>query len=521
MPHSLGKLTKTLVLTLLCCTAITVHAKDYDVVILNGRVIDPETRLDAVMNVGVKDGTITIITKDKISGKETINAKGHVVSPGFIDTHSHNVGFAFGQRLHLRDGVTTPMSLEGGVYPVGKWYDSMEGKSMTNYGATVGFMGTRESILNPKYVSKDGYTARDLILGQQSHITSKWSIDVATDEQIDEILEAYEKSLREGALGVGATAGYMPTGLTTREIEGAMKLVAEYGGVMGLHGRYSSQVPPQSGLLGTSEALAAVAAHRGALIVQHMTAQCLNLSGACQEMIDEAYSKGHQVIAEVYAYTFGSTVAAAPYLQGGKYQRNMGRDFGDIVDLTTMKPQTKESFEKLVKETPNAPITFENATKEDLYKALAHPTSIIASDAFVYMDKKSGELMEDFDTPFDSVNGHPRGAGTRGRILRLVREDNLMPLNLAIAKMTYMPAKFLQDNGIDQMAKKGRMQVGMDADITIFDPETVKDNSTPQYGARPTTGIPYVLVNGTIIVKDSKVLKGVYPGQPIRKAVLN
>jgi len=128
----------------------------------------------------------------------------------------------------------------------------MEGKSKTNYGATVGFMGTRESILNPKYVSKDGFKARDLILGHQSHITSKWSIDLATDKQIDEILEACAKSLREGALGVG------------------------------LHGRYSSQVPPQSGLFGTSEALAAVAKHRGALIVQDMTAQCLNLFGACR-----------------------------------------------------------------------------------------------------------------------------------------------------------------------------------------------------------------------------------------------
>ncbi len=509
-----------ILLLIMVCFTFGAMAQDYDVVILNGRVIDPETRFDDISHVGVKDGKIAIITTEKITGKETIDATGHIVCPGFIDTHSHNTGFMFGQRLHLRDGVTTPMSLEGGVYPVAKWYDSMEGKSMTNYGATVSFMGTRESILNPEYVSKDGYTARDLILGPASHITSAWSTQVANDEQIGEILAAYETGLKEGALGVGATAGYMPTGLTTRELESAMKLVAKYGGIMGLHGRYSSQVPPQSGLLGTSEAMAALAAHGGALIVQHMTAQCLSLSGDCQQMIDDAYLKGHQVVAEVYAYTYGSTIAAAPYLQGGKYQRNMGRDFHDIVDLTTMKPQTKESFEKLVKETPEAPITFENATKEDLYKALAHPTSIIGSDAFVYVGKEDGVLKEDFDTPFESVNGHPRGAGTRARILRLVREDNLMPINLAIAKMTYMPAKFLQDNGIEQMAKKGRMQVGMDADITVFDPKTVKDNATPQYGALPSTGIPYVLVNGTIMVKDSKVLKGVYPGQAIRNKII-
>jgi N-acyl-D-aspartate/D-glutamate deacylase len=209
----------------------------------------------------------------------------------------------------------------------------------------------------------------------------------------------------------------------------------------------------------------------------------------------------------------------ADYLRPQNYQKNMGRDYGDIVNLTNMQPLTKETYEQLVKTAPKTNVTFENATKEDLYWALAHPTSIIGSDAFPYLAKSDGSFAQGWDTPYDSVNSHPRGAATHARILRLVREENLMPLMLAISKMTYMPAKFLQENGVPQMANKGRIQVGKDADITIFDPATVKDNATPQAGGLPSTGIAFVVVNGTIVVKDSKVLKDVFPGQPIRLPV--
>jgi len=159
------------------------------------------------------------------------------------------------------------------------------------------------------------------------------------------------------------------------------------------------------------------------------------------------------------------------------------------------------------------------STKEDLYLALAHPTTIIGRDAFTYLLKTDGSVAEEWDTPYDAVNGHPRAAGTHARILRLVREEKLMPLMLAISKMTYMPAKFLQENGAPQMAYKGRIQEGADADITIFDPETIKDQATPKAAGLPSTGIPYVIVNGTVVVDESKVLKDVFPGQPIRLPV--
>ena len=131
----------------------------------------------------------------------------------------------------------------------------------------------------------------------------------------------------------------------------------------------------------------------------------------------------------------------------------------------------------------------------------------------------TGKFAYDWDTPYEGVNGHPRAAGTHGKLLRMVREKKFIPLMLALSKITYMPAKFMQDNGVEQMARKGRVQVGADADITIFDPDTVTDNSSMKANALPSSGIPYVVVNGTIVVKDSKVLKGVYPGKAIRASV--
>ena len=499
--------------------ATPAQAQDYDLVILNGRVMDPESGLDAVRNVGVKDGKIAIITESSIQGAETIDASGHVVAPGFIDTHHHNVLVPFGRKLALRDGITTPLELEGGVLPVGEWYDSMEGKSATNYGATASVMAAREMVLNPNFKSKSGASLYDLEDAKSSGATMNWSTKVATDAQIDTILSKLEQGVREGALGVGLTTGYMVDGITSKETYGVQAIAGKYGLLLGLHGRFSGQDQGASGMLGTDEQLAAVLAGGGGLIVQHMTAQCLDLTKYCQEMIDKAYASGHQVISEIYPYTYGATIAAADYLHPDNYQNNMGHTYSDIVEIATMTPLTKERYEYLVKNAPFTSVTFENATKETVAQALAHPTSLVGSDAFPYNAKSDGSIIYDWDTPYEAVNGHPRSAGTHALVLQMVREQNLMPLMLAISKMTYMPAKFLQDNGIPQMAHKGRIKVGADADVTVFDPATVKQNATPANGGLPSTGIPYVVVNGTIVVKGSKVLKDVFPGQPIRLPV--
>jgi hypothetical protein len=510
---------RIIVILLAVLTGYPAHSKDYDLVILGGSVMDPESGLDAVRNVGIKDGKIAIVTEAAIGGNELIDASGHIVAPGFIDTHSHNVPTPFGQKMALRDGVTTPLELEFGVLPVDLWYDSMAGKSQTNYGASAGLQGAREMVLNPKYKTIDGATINDVELGKQTSFDMAWSKTVATDEQVEQILSLVDEGLRQGGLGIGYTPGYMVFGVSSQEGIGAQKLAGKYGRFVAMHGRFSGQQPPTDGLLGTLQQLGAAATYGGGVIVQHMTAQTLSETQAAQALIDDAAAKGINVIAEIYAYTYGATIVAADYLQPDNYQRNMGHDYGDIVNLNNMQPLTKETYEQLIKTAPTTNVTFENASKEDLYRALAHPTSIIGSDAFPYVSKADGTFVQAWNTPVDTVNGHPRGAGTHARILRLVREEDLMPLMLAISKMSYMPAKFLQENGVEQMAQKGRIQTGMDADITIFNPDTVKDNATPQAGGLPSTGIPYVIVNGTVVVKNSKVLNDAFPGQPIRAAV--
>lgn len=151
-----------------------------------------------------------------------------------------------------------------------------------------------------------------------------------------------------------------------------------------------------------------------------------------------------------------------------------------------------------------------------MYYGLAHPESVIGSDAFVYTVRATGETALSWDIPTDAVNGHPRGSGTHALFLRLVREKKVdIPLMTAISKMTNMITDYLAENGVSQMKQKGRIQVGKDADITIFDPATVTDNSTMQNGGLQSTGIPYVICNGTLVVKDSECVENVFPGKPV------
>lgn len=507
-------------LAIMASLVFVVNAGAYDLVILNGRVMDPETQLDAVRNVGVQDGKIAVITEETITGHETIEAKNHVIAPGFIDTHVHIIDHPFGQKLMLRDGVTTPLDLEVGAFPVERFYEHMKGKSQTNYGATVSTIGIREKVFNPKYTSQTGNVVTDMFIkDDHSFIDMKWSATVPTRMQLDQINRMVEEGLQAGALGIGVPVGYMIKGVTSNETTNWQRLAAKYGRATFLHGRFSSQQAPTTGILGFEEMIGNVGIYGGGLMLQHMHQQALGLTQDALKMVDDARQKGLSVIAEIYPYNFGATIVGADYLKPNNYGPNMGRGYKDIIETATLKPLTKARYEELLKSNPATSVMFYGATEDDFLKALAHPGTTVGSDAFPLTVSKTGKMALDWDLDYQDVQGHPRAAGTHSIVLRMVREKKLMPLMTAISKMSYLPAKFLEENGVAQMAYKGRIQVGADADLTIFDPKTVKDNSTMKQGALPASGIPYVIVNGTIVVKDSKVLNGIYPGKAVRLPV--
>lgn len=489
----------------------------YDVVINRGRVIDPETGLDAVRNVGITGDKIAVVTEDAIEGAETIDATGHVVAPGFIDMHQHNSGVPFGERLALRDGVTTPLELEAGVYPVDEWYARLEGKCRSNYGASVGTIPVRENIFNPDFKTLyAGDFLYDALAGGKSHFTMQWSKSHATGDQLKQFEAMLDDGLTKGAIGVGHPVGYMVNGCSQQETMIAQKLAGKYGQSTYVHARFSSQMPPTSGLLAFFEMMAPQEVYGGGIVLQHLHAQALRDTMTALEFIDRSREQGNQIIAEIYPYNYGASIVGADYLVPDNYGPNMDREYKDIIEISDMTPLTKDRYDELVKTAPQTSIMFYNATEQDTRKGLAHPSVVLGSDAFAYTIRDSGEIALDWDVPFDSVNGHPRGAGTHAKLLSWVRDKTIdISLPLAVSKMTYMIADYLEANGVPQMADKGRVQVGKDADITIFDPATVQDNATMQDGGLPSTGIPYVLVNGTIVVRDSETVDGVFPGKPI------
>lgn len=454
----------------LSCTGYEPAGETFDVAINGGRVMDPESGLDAIRSLGVRNGEIAVISETPLRGTTIIDATSHVVAPGFIDLHAHGqTEESYG--LMVRDGVTTGLELEVGVADVPAWYAQREGGQIINYGASVGHIPVRMKVM--------GDPGTFLPSGPAN-------TDPATPEQIAEMARLIAGGLEEGALAVGFGLAYTPAA-TNAEFETMLREAAKAGASAHIHVR--------GGVAGAVEAIETAARTGTPLHIVHA-----NSSGEAEieeflEKITEAREAGQDVTTEAYPYEAGMTAIESALFDG--WEEWDDERIGQHQWAQTGEFLTRESFGKYRRQ--GGFVIIHSRTPEMTRIAISSPLTMIASDGAIQDGK-----------------GHPRTSGTYSKVLgKYVREEGLITLMDALRRMTIEPARRLQSRAA-VFARKGRVSVGSDADIVVFNPETVIDRSTYLDPTVPSQGIDHVLVNGVVVVQDGQLLEAVRPGRPMR-----
>lgn len=468
---------------LLPATAVAQDVGPYDVVILGGRVVDPETGFDGVANVGVRDGRVEVVTPDAIQGTRAIDASGLVVAPGFIDPlTSMDAARLPGARYKVTDGVTTVLALHGGPVDVAAAYEEMKaGGALLNYGTNVGHGALRASV----GLSSTDEAAR---------------AEAATSEQVEAIVEGARQGILDGALGIGFGLQYVPS---TREDEvfRLFELAAAYGVPAHLHIRYLGPRRPENSVKAVHEVIATAAATGASAQVVHVNSTSPRDIDLVLALLEGAAANGVDVSADAYPWEAGSTGLESSVFDEG-FRERMGIDYGDIELVSTGERLTEESFRRYRGDGQRDGVIIHFIPTETIRKALNSPLVMVSSDGAINAEGR----------------GHPRGAGTYARFLRrFVREWQDMDLVEAMRKTSYLAAVQME-KGSPDMRRKGRLNPGADADIVVFDLAEIAERATYTEPAQTSRGVRWVLVNGTVVVDDGRLVEGARPGRPIRGA---
>ena len=464
--------------TMMTCT-MPASAQVYDLVLAGGRVMDPESGLDAIRNVGITGDRIARISAEPLTGKRVIRANGLVVAPGFIDLHQHAQDAASG-RLKALDGVTTGLEMEIGVPDVASFLERKKGRSVINYGTTASHAAARSRAFGTPF-------DEPTLVAPSGPATDQ----PATPEQVQKMEERLNAELDAGALGVGMGIQYTP-GATRLEVIQMFRLAALRGVPVFTHVRSFGRLEPGSSIEAVGEVIGAAAVTGAALQIVHINSSCLADAPQCLSMVAGARARGLDITTEAYPYVAGFTSVNSALFNPG-WREKLGVSYDALMLPDSGERLTQQRFEQMHADpAPTEVLIFMN-TPDRVDAVIANPLVMIASD---------GE------------DGHPRNAGTFSRILaHYVREVGSVTLMDALRKMSLMPAQRLEKSTAAR--RKGRVQEGADADLVAFDPKTVADRATYQSPRTPSVGMRYEIVNGTVLIDEGQLLPDRYPGKPI------
>jgi N-acyl-D-aspartate/D-glutamate deacylase len=449
------------------------QAKTYDLVVANGRVVDPASGLDAVRHLGINGRTIAVVSDAPLTGARVVDASGLVVAPGFIDLHEHGQQEE-SYRMMVRDGVTSAFELEVGTADVPAWYAARSAGQIVNYGVSVGHIPARMKVLGDP-----GTGLLPAGIGGSG---------AATDAQMGAMEAILREGLAQGAVAVGFGSAYTP-GAPMSEIERMFRVAAEGGASAHIHMR--------GGLEGLRETIAAAANAHAPLHIVHVNSSADSEIDAFLSAIKAARDSGQDVTTEAYPYGAGMTEIQSALFDDWKSWPDAR--FGLHQLVSTGERLTRATFAKA--RAAGGTVIIHGRSEEQTRAAIASPLAMIASDGFI-----------------EHGRGHPRTSGTYARVLgKYVREEKAVTLQDALRRMTIEPARRLERR-TPAMANKGRLAVGADADVTIFDPATVIDRSTYEDATIPSAGIPFVIVGGQLVVDRGEVTSA-RPGRAVRAAI--
>ncbi len=512
---------KNLTLAIVLLAAVAAFGQNgYDVVINNGRVIDPETQTDKVLNIGIKDGTITKISSDKLTGEETIDATGLVVAPGFIDLHAHGVNIN-AYRMQAMQGVTTALELESGVLPINGYYDQQASKNLPiNYGTSAAWTFSRISCFQHTEPRAEAAYFQD------AQGKTDWKEKLASPEQLKQILKRVEEGLKQGALGIGINAGYAP-GYGHKEYYALAKLAAKYKVGTFTHVRYMKGKERNSAFEAFQELIANAVSTGTHMHICHINSSSLKDIKATSKLVADAQENGANISVGAYPWGAASSVIGASMFTGPNWKDNLETEESDF--QLGAKKLDKEKFDRLQKNKPGTFIYWfflDEEKPEELALidySITHPNFLIESDAMPWYIEKNDKIVpyegDEWPMPKEAF-AHPRSNGTFAKTLgSYVRDRKKMDLMEAVRKISLMPARTIE-GFVPQMKKKGRIQEGMDADIVVFDLNAIQAVGTYAEPYHPAKGVHYLLVNGKKTVDKEKLVLNNGNGVAIRNKVM-